>query len=118
LIAATSIQQASNNPKQSYPQTTALQTKIRIRRYVDVHYLRHNNINDLDPNIAIGPRAGAEREWDELRAVIAQEKSCCHTDFAGGQSYLSRTVEAELLIDNIKTRSHNLYRKGRELERM
>jgi hypothetical protein len=31
---------------------------------------------------------------------------------------LSRTVEAELLIDNIKTRSHNLYRKGRELERM
>jgi hypothetical protein len=121
LIAATSIQQASNNPKQFYPRTmimddeaqdlearmseiwtdslpgfippaptkiageiiwhgrngipataevggwpitppSALQTKIRIRRYVDVHYLGHNNINDLDPNIAIGSRAGAERE--------------------------------------------------------
>jgi hypothetical protein len=92
-----------------------MQSKKACRRRAALEYLRHGHVDDLDLTVCIGPKTNM-MEWFERRKVIIREVSVLHRKLAGKNSFLVRTLTAEIMLHNVKVVAHNHYRTGRALE--
>jgi len=92
-----------------------MQSMMICRRRAELEYLRHRHLDYLDPAVVIGPKSN-QKDCFELRGAMRQDVSIIHGKLAGKQLFLLQTLEAEIMLCNVKTSARDHYQRVLELK--